>query len=116
MMIEEFTSPLFAEMKANNGVITRGDITVKLAIHYGFCWGVERAVSVACAYNFYHLRGFLVQIAMAYEARAHFPDNTIHITNEIIHNPQVLLGSVEQLLLHPSTHDLLPSAGQRPSA
>lgn len=71
MMIEEFTSPLFAEMKANNGVITRGDITVKLAIHYGFCWGVERA------------------IAMAYEARAHFPDNTIHITNEIIHNPQV---------------------------
>jgi 4-hydroxy-3-methylbut-2-enyl diphosphate reductase IspH len=26
---------------------------------------------------------------MAYEARAHYPDNTIHITNEIIHNPQV---------------------------
>jgi 4-hydroxy-3-methylbut-2-enyl diphosphate reductase len=44
MMIEEFTSPLFAEMRANNGVITRGDITVKLAVHYGFCWGVERAV------------------------------------------------------------------------
>ena len=26
---------------------------------------------------------------MALEARAHFPDKTIHITNEIIHNPQV---------------------------
>lgn len=26
---------------------------------------------------------------MAYEARSHFPDSTIHITNEIIHNPQV---------------------------
>lgn len=26
---------------------------------------------------------------MAYEARAHFADKTIHITNEIIHNPQV---------------------------
>lgn len=30
-----------------------------------------------------------VQISMAYEARAHFPNSTIHITNEIIHNPQV---------------------------
>lgn len=26
---------------------------------------------------------------MAYEARAHFPEKKIHITNEIIHNPQV---------------------------
>lgn len=26
---------------------------------------------------------------MAYEARSHFPDKTIHITNEIIHNPEV---------------------------
>jgi len=26
---------------------------------------------------------------MAYEARAHFPQKTIHITNEIIHNPEV---------------------------
>jgi len=71
MMVKEFTSPLVAELRANKGVIQRGDITVKLAEFYGFCWGVERA------------------IAMAYEARAHFPDKTIHITNEIIHNPQV---------------------------
>ena len=26
---------------------------------------------------------------MAYEARSHFPEKTIHITNEIIHNPEV---------------------------
>lgn len=71
MMIKEFTSPLIAELRANKGVIKRGDITVKLAEFYGFCWGVERA------------------IAMAYEARSHFPDQKIHITNEIIHNPQV---------------------------
>lgn len=31
----------------------------------------------------------LPQIAMAYEARSHFPDKKIHITNEIIHNPEV---------------------------
>jgi len=26
---------------------------------------------------------------MAYEARTHFPDQTMHITNELIHNPEV---------------------------
>ena len=72
MMSKEFTSPLVKEMRANNGRIQRGDVTVKLAEFYGFCWGVERA------------------IAMAYEARSHFPDKTIHITNEIIHNPEVM--------------------------
>jgi len=71
MMIEEFTSPLVAELRSNNGEITRGDITVRLAEYYGFCWGVERAV------------------AMAYQSRKHFPSENIHITNEIIHNPQV---------------------------
>lgn len=71
MMVKEFTSSLVKEMRDNKGVIKRGDVTVKLAEFYGFCWGVERA------------------IAMAYEARGHFPDKTIHITNEIIHNPQV---------------------------
>lgn len=71
MMVSEFSSPLIAEIRANNGTITRGDLTIILAEFYGFCWGVERAVS------------------MAYEARSHFPDKKLHITNEIIHNPQV---------------------------
>lgn len=44
MMTKEFTSPLVAELRANGGVITRGDVTVRLAEFYGFCWGVERAV------------------------------------------------------------------------
>ena len=39
--------------------------------HFGFCWGVERAV------------------AIAYETRQHFPTERIWITNEIIHNPSV---------------------------
>ena len=38
---------------------------------FGFCWGVERS------------------IALAYEAVDHFPDRKIHITNELIHNPEV---------------------------
>jgi len=37
----------------------------------GFCWGVERS------------------IALAYEAVNHFPDKKLHITNELIHNPEV---------------------------
>jgi len=40
----EFSSPLVAELRANKGVLTRGDVTIKLAEFYGFCWGVERAV------------------------------------------------------------------------
>jgi 4-hydroxy-3-methylbut-2-en-1-yl diphosphate reductase len=47
-MVKEFTSPLVAELRANKGTIKRGDITVKLAEFYGFCWGVERAVGCAC--------------------------------------------------------------------
>ena len=43
-MSSEFTSPLVAELRANKGTITRGDVTIKLAEFYGFCWGVERAV------------------------------------------------------------------------
>ena len=71
MMVEEFTSDMVKELKENKGVIKRDNVTVKLAEYYGFCWGVERAV------------------AMAYEAREFYKDDTIHITNEIIHNPGV---------------------------
>ena len=44
MMVAEFTSPLIKELRDNKGTIVRGDVTVKLAEYYGFCWGVERAV------------------------------------------------------------------------
>lgn len=55
-MSDEFTSDIISEFKENKGTITRGDTTFKLAEYYGFCWGVERAV------------------AMAFQARKHFPD------------------------------------------
>ena len=47
MMLEEFTSPMVAELKANANVIKRGELTVKLAQDFGFCWGVERAVAMS---------------------------------------------------------------------
>ena len=67
----EYQSELIAGIRANGNTLVRGNITIKLAQAFGFCWGVDRAVS------------------MAYETRRHFPDQRIWITNEIIHNPVV---------------------------
>lgn len=70
-MQTEYQSNLIQEIRDRNYTLTRGDVTIKLAEAFGFCWGVERAV------------------AMAYETRQHFPTERIWITNEIIHNPGV---------------------------
>ena len=70
-MATSYQSGLIQELRANGNVLTRGDVTIRLAQAFGFCWGVERAV------------------AMAYEARKQFPTERIWITNEIIHNPSV---------------------------
>ncbi|MFE1743921.1 4-hydroxy-3-methylbut-2-enyl diphosphate reductase [Coleofasciculus sp. H7-2] len=67
----EYQSHLIQEIRENNYTLKRGDVTIRLAESFGFCWGVERAV------------------AMAYETRQHFPSDRIWITNEIIHNPSV---------------------------
>ncbi|KAJ1697197.1 hypothetical protein LUZ63_005709 [Rhynchospora breviuscula] len=71
LMDREYTSDVIKTLKENNNVYTWGNVTVKLAEAYGFCWGVERAVQIA------------------YEARKQFPEEKIWITNEIIHNPTV---------------------------
>lgn len=70
-MKTEYNSGLIQDIRTLNYTLTRGDVTIKLAEAFGFCWGVERAV------------------AMAYETRQHFPTERIWITNEIIHNPSV---------------------------
>ncbi|MFM7527388.1 MAG: 4-hydroxy-3-methylbut-2-enyl diphosphate reductase [Nodosilinea sp.] len=70
-MQSEYNSGLIQEIRDRHYSLTRGEVTIKLAEAFGFCWGVERAV------------------AMAYETRKHFPTEQIWITNEIIHNPRV---------------------------
>ncbi|MCC5620155.1 4-hydroxy-3-methylbut-2-enyl diphosphate reductase [Nostoc sp. CHAB 5715] len=67
----EYQSDLIQQIRENNYTLQRGEVTIRLAEAFGFCWGVERAV------------------AMAYETRQHFPNKRIWITNEIIHNPSV---------------------------
>lgn len=71
LLKSEYQSNLVQLIRDNNYTLTRGDVTIRLAESFGFCWGVERAV------------------AMAYETRQHFPTEQIWITNEIIHNPSV---------------------------
>ncbi|KDP46213.1 hypothetical protein JCGZ_10053 [Jatropha curcas] len=71
LMSQEYTSDIIKTLKENGNQYTWGNITVKLAEAYGFCWGVERAVQIA------------------YEARKQFPDENIWLTNEVIHNPTV---------------------------
>ncbi len=70
-MEEQFKSQLVDELRSNDFVIERNGVKVHLAKDFGFCWGVERS------------------IALAYEAVEHFPGKTVHITNELIHNPEV---------------------------
>lgn len=71
MMQSEYQSSLIQQIRDNQYTWKRGEVTIRLAQSFGFCWGVERAV------------------AMAYETRQHFPTERIWITNEIIHNPSV---------------------------
>ncbi|KAJ9551753.1 hypothetical protein OSB04_015798 [Centaurea solstitialis] len=70
-MSQKHTSDIIKTLKENNYEYTWGNVTVKLAEAFGFCWGVERAIQIA------------------YEAKIEFPDKKTWITNEIIHNPTV---------------------------
>lgn len=66
-----YESSLVKEIKDSGGIYKVGSVTIHLAQEFGFCWGVDKAVS------------------MAFEARERWKDKTIWITNEIIHNPLV---------------------------
>jgi 4-hydroxy-3-methylbut-2-enyl diphosphate reductase len=67
----DYTGHLVDLLKAQEYTLTAGDITIRLAKEFGFCYGVERAVEYA------------------YQARKKFPDRTIYLAGEIIHNPHV---------------------------
>ena len=58
-------------LRANGHTLVVGDVTIRLAREFGFCYGVERAVDYA------------------YQARRKFPDRRIYLVGEIIHNPHV---------------------------
>jgi len=70
-LASDYTGHLVDLLKDRNYSLTVGDVTIRLAKEFGFCYGVERAVDYA------------------YQARKKFPDRTIYLAGEIIHNPHV---------------------------
>jgi 4-hydroxy-3-methylbut-2-enyl diphosphate reductase len=67
----DYTGHLVDLLKEREYSLTVDDVTIRLAMVFGFCYGVERAVDYA------------------YQARKKFPDRTIYLAGEIIHNPHV---------------------------
>jgi len=67
----DYHSAVVDEVRTRGHTLTLGDLTVRLAQEFGFCYGVDRAVEYA------------------YETRAKFPGKRIFLVGEIIHNPHV---------------------------
>jgi 4-hydroxy-3-methylbut-2-en-1-yl diphosphate reductase len=71
VLAESYHSNLIEAIKNADFQYTSGRITVHLAREFGFCYGVDRAVDYA------------------YQARRRFPNRTVYLTGEIIHNAHV---------------------------
>jgi 4-hydroxy-3-methylbut-2-enyl diphosphate reductase len=67
----DYNGGLVDALRDNDYTLTVGDVTIRLAKEFGFCYGVERAVEYA------------------YQTRRKFPDRRLVLVGEIIHNPHV---------------------------
>ncbi len=70
-VVRDYGSVLVDRMRAEGFSLKAGELTFHLAQEFGFCYGVDRAIEYA------------------YETREKFPDKSLFITGEIIHNPRV---------------------------
>jgi 4-hydroxy-3-methylbut-2-enyl diphosphate reductase len=71
VLAQNYDSTVVDRLKALGYAARAGDVTLKLAREFGFCYGVDRAVEYA------------------YETRQQFPDRRVFLSGEIIHNPDV---------------------------
>src|ERR687896_2629574 len=85
----DYSGGLVDLLRERDRSLTIGDVTIRLAREFGFCYGVERAVEYA------------------YQARRKFPDRRIFLVGEIIHNPHVNARLAEM-----GIEILLPSDGR----
>lgn len=70
-LARDYHSRLLDEIRESDFTWRSGRLTVHIAREFGFCYGVDRAVDYA------------------YQTRRKFPDRTVFLTGEIIHNPHV---------------------------
>lgn len=70
-LASDYNGRLVDLLREREFTLTAGDVTVRLAREFGFCYGVERAVDYA------------------YQTRRKFPDRRVFLAGEIIHNPHV---------------------------
>jgi 4-hydroxy-3-methylbut-2-enyl diphosphate reductase len=71
LLVRSYHSDVVDRLKTLGFDATVGEIRLKLAREFGFCYGVDRAVEYA------------------YETRQRFSDRRIFLSGEIIHNPDV---------------------------
>ena len=71
VLSQNYASAVVDRLRSLGHSARAGDLTLKLAREFGFCYGVDRAVEYA------------------YETRQQFPDRRIFLSGEIIHNPDV---------------------------
>jgi 4-hydroxy-3-methylbut-2-enyl diphosphate reductase len=74
-VLTHYRSELVERIRAGGGVLSAGELTVKLAKEFGFCYGVERAIDLA-----YAAKKYFAEVA---------PKAPIYLLGEIIHNPEV---------------------------
>ena len=78
VLAQNYHSEVVERLKRLDHAAQAGDLVLRLAREFGFCYGVDRAVEYA------------------YETREKFPDRRIFLSGEIIHNPDVN-GRIERL-------------------
>jgi 4-hydroxy-3-methylbut-2-en-1-yl diphosphate reductase len=95
LIAAEYHSALVERVRARGYTDTFGDVTVRLAEQFGFCYGVDRAVDYA------------------YETIHEFPDKRIFLVGEIIHNPHVNQRMTEMGIrfIYPDSHGVFDFSG-----
>ena len=74
-VLSHYRSELVERIRAKACMLSAGDLTVKLAKEFGFCYGVERAIDLA-----YAAKKYFSEVS---------PSTPIYLLGEIIHNPEV---------------------------